>query len=101
MNFRILCCIVMGVFTAHLGLFMFLMHMRPRAKFTSPPPPNFTSVSQTVVDQRTGERATYREITVSTKLADIAPGAPRPATSREVPGDSEQRNDPAAPRSQE
>ena len=84
MNFRILCCIVLGVFTAHLGLFMLLMHLRPEAKSPPPPQPNFTSVSQTVVDQKTGERTIYREITVSTKLADLPPTTPLISEERRV-----------------
>ena len=86
MNFRILCCIVLGVFTAHLGLFMFLVHLRPQVKSAPAPKPNFTVVSQTYVDAETGEKTVYREITVSTKLADLPPPPPRAATtSIEVP----------------
>jgi hypothetical protein len=80
-NFRILCCIVLGVFTAHLGLFMFLMHLRPQVKVTPSPKPNFTSVSQTFVDHATGEKTTYREITVSTTFAEL-PAAEPPAIAR-------------------
>jgi hypothetical protein len=68
---RLLLCIGMGVFVAHLGVFMILSHLRPQ-----PPKPlknNFTVRSQVVVDRETGEKTVYREITVSTRIATPAP----------------------------
>ncbi len=73
MNLRLLGCIVLGVFTAHLGFFMLLVHLRPQMKLAPPRKPNFTAVSQTSVNPQTGEKTIYREITVSTKLADLPP----------------------------
>jgi hypothetical protein len=63
----------MGVFVAHLGVFMFLSHLRDEPP--KPPGPNFKVRSQVVVDRDTGEKTIYREITVSTKMAPPAPGA--------------------------
>lgn len=74
MNARLLLCIGMGVFVAHLGVFMFLSHLRPEPP--KPPGPNFKVRSQTVVDHETGEKTTYREITVTTRI-----GTPAPALS--------------------
>ncbi len=74
MNARLLLCIGMGVFVAHLGVFMFLSHLRPPPP--APPGPNFKVRSQTVVDAATGEKTIYREITVSTRLITPAPAAP-------------------------
>lgn len=73
MNGRLLLCIAMGVFVAHLGVFMILGHLRPKPP--KPPEPNFKVRSQLVVDKDTGEKTVYREITVSTKLGTPAPKA--------------------------
>jgi hypothetical protein len=67
MNLRLLFCIAMGVFTAHLGVIMLLAQFRPKPP--PPPKPNFTSKSTVFVDPKTGEKTIYREITVSTKFA--------------------------------
>ena len=80
MNFRIFLCIAMGVFTAHLGLFMLISHLRPKPKTAPPPKPNFVVRSQTVVDRDTGEKTIYREITVSTRFA-ATPAPASPAAS--------------------
>jgi hypothetical protein len=71
-NFRLLLCIGMGVFVAHLGVFMFLSHLRPQPR-TKLPAQNFRVRSQLVVDRDTGEQTVYREITVSTRLGTPAP----------------------------
>ena len=76
MNFRLLLCIAMGVFTAHLGVFMLLAQFRPKPKFVPPPKPNFSAKATVVVDAETGEKTIYREITVSTTLATPPPEAP-------------------------
>ena len=73
MNARLLLCIGMGVFVAHLGVFMFLSHLRPEPP--QPPGPNFKVRSQLVVDRETGEKTIYREITVSTRIGTPAPAA--------------------------
>lgn len=78
MQIRLLFCIAMGVFVAHLGVFMIIGHFRSQPKYTPPPRPNFSSRSTTVVDRKTGEKTIYREITVSTKFAP-APPTPPPA----------------------
>ena len=72
MNFRLLLCIGMGVFVAHLGVFMVLSHLRPQPRMKLPAQ-NFKVRSQVVVDHDTGEKTVYREITVSTRLATPAP----------------------------
>ncbi len=78
MNLKLFGCIAMGVFVAHLGVFMILSHLRPAPP--KPPEPNFKVRSQTVVDTDTGEQTVYREITVSTRLA-----TPPPVKAPEVP----------------
>jgi len=76
MQFRLLFCIAMGVFVAHLGVFMIIAHFRPQPHSAPPPRPNFSSRSTTVVDPKTGEKTIYREITVSTKFAPPPPTPP-------------------------
>ena len=76
MNFRLFLCIAMGVFVAHLGVFMILGHLRPKPP--KPPEPNFKVRSQVVVDRDSGEKTIYREITVSTRMGTPAP-KPTPA----------------------
>lgn len=73
MTGRLLLCIGMGVFVAHLGIFMILDHLKPKPP--PPPPPTFKVRSQLVVDHATGEQTVYREITVSTRLGTPAPKA--------------------------
>jgi hypothetical protein len=70
----------MGVFTAHIGVFMLITQLRPKPKFVPPPPPNFSSKERVVVNAETGEKTIYREITVSTKFND-EPSAPPPETN--------------------
>lgn len=87
MNARLILCIVMGVFTAHLAVFMLLAQFRPKPKLVVPQPPTFKSVAETVIDEATGEKTTYREITVSTQLAgeknaEIRNGQPQPAAAQ-------------------
>ncbi len=71
----------MGVFVAHLGVIMFLSHLR--AQPPPPPKPNFSVRSQTIVDRDTGETTTYRQITVSTRLT----GTPAPAVAKAGEGE--------------
>lgn len=80
MNFRLLLCIVMGVFVAHIGVFMLISQLRPKPKIVAPPPPNFSAQERVVVDAETGEKTVYREITVSTQF-DLEPG-PRPPETK-------------------
>ena len=82
MNLRLLLCIVMGVFTAHIGVFMLIEQLKPKPKLTLPPKPNFSSKATVVINAETGEKSIYREITVSTKFAPDS--APPPAESPEA-----------------
>ena len=75
MNFRLLMCIAMGVFTTYLGIFMLASSLHPRPRIAPRPMPNFSAKATTVVNAETGEKTTYREITVTTKFA---PGAATP-----------------------
>jgi hypothetical protein len=81
MDFRLILCIAMGVFVAHLGVFMLIEQLHPKPLPPPPPKPNFSAKATTVVDPTTGEKTTYREITVSTKFAP-APATPPPAAPR-------------------
>ena len=74
----------MGVFVAHLGLFMLLDHLEPKPVYIPPPKPNFSARSETVIDADTGERLVYREITISTKLAPEIPESPAANTTAPV-----------------
>jgi hypothetical protein len=70
MNLKLLGCIAMGVFVAHMAIFMLIQQYRawfepPPAR---PPPPNFGMQQEVVVDKETGKKIVNREITVSTKL---------------------------------
>jgi len=77
MNIRLLLCIAMGVFVAHLGVFMLIEQFRQKP-YVPKPRPNFSAKASVVVNAETGEKTIYREITVSTKFAP-APATP-PAT---------------------
>ncbi|MGB8167973.1 MAG: hypothetical protein WCF18_10815 [Chthoniobacteraceae bacterium] len=73
MTGRLLLCVGMGVFVAHLGVFMILDHLKPKPP--RPPENTFKVRSQLVVDHDSGEKTVYREITVSTRLGAPAPKA--------------------------
>ncbi len=76
MNLRLLFCIGMGLFTTFIGIVMLLNSLRQEPPRAVPKKPNFSAREATVVDAETGEKTTYREITVTTKFA---PGpAPQP-----------------------
>ncbi len=77
MNLRLVLCIAMGVFVAHLGVFMIIEQLTPKPKLAPPPKPNFTVRETKGVDAETGEKVVYREITVSTKFAP-SPTTPPP-----------------------
>lgn len=73
MNAALLGCIIIGVLAAHLALLMLLSHLRPTSPLPpAPPPPNFSARSEVLLDAKTGEKTTVREITVSTRLAERA-----------------------------
>ena len=71
-----MCCIVMGVFVAHIGIFMLIEQFKPKPKLTRSKP-NFTAKSTVYRDTETGEKIVHREITVTTKFAP-APSTPPP-----------------------
>jgi hypothetical protein len=79
MDFRLVLCIAMGVFVAHLGVFMIIEQLHPKPSPPPPPKPNFSAKATTYVDAKTGEKTIYREITVSTKFVPTpAPPPPEP-----------------------
>ena len=62
----------MGVFVAHLAIFMLVARMRMDASLPAPrPKPNFHVAEETLVDAATGEKIVHREISVSTKLMPL------------------------------
>jgi hypothetical protein len=69
-NLKLLFCIAMGVFVAHLAVFMMIFSIRSRQLPPPPvpPPPNFKYAEEVVVNPKTRERIVNREITVTTKL---------------------------------
>ncbi len=81
MNFRLVICVAMGVFTTYLGIVMLIASLRRTPEIALPPKPNFSARATTVTDPETGEKTTYREITVTTKFAP-APATPPPETPR-------------------
>jgi hypothetical protein len=76
-NFRLLLCIAMGVFTTYLGVVMLIAALRRTPEPPPPPKPNFSAKAATVTDPETGEKTTYREINVTTKFAP-SPATPPP-----------------------
>lgn len=80
MDFRLILCIAMGTFVTYIGVVMLITQFQ-RKPYIPPPKPNFSARATTVVDPKTGEKTTYREITVSTKFAP-APATPPPALPR-------------------
>ncbi|EDY19780.1 hypothetical protein CfE428DRAFT_2956 [Chthoniobacter flavus Ellin428] len=67
MDIRLIFCIGMGAFVTYIGVVMLITQFQ-RKPYIPPPKPNFTSRATTVIDPKTGEKTTYREITVSTKF---------------------------------
>jgi hypothetical protein len=78
MNARLLFCIVLGVFTAHLGVVMLLSHLRPQPKSVPRPKDNFSVKGAAFTDSQTGEKMVYREFTISTRFTPSEP-TPQPA----------------------
>ncbi len=69
MNAKLIGCILMGVFVAHVAVIM--MMMRYRAMLQPPPPPTpvpLRVAEEIVVDPVTGEKTVNREYTVTTRL---------------------------------
>jgi hypothetical protein len=69
MKASLLFCIVLGVFTAHIGVFMLLSHLHPPPKLAPHPKDNFSAQAASFIDSHTGEKMIYEEFTVSTRLA--------------------------------
>jgi hypothetical protein len=89
-NLRLLLCIAMGVFVAHIGVFMLLSHLRPKAKSVPPPQPNFSARATVWVNAETGEKTVHREITVSTKFTPATEPTPPPeAPAATLPASAE------------
>ena len=86
MNFRLLVCIGLGLFTTYVGVVMLVASMRRPQRLAPPPKPNFSARETAVVDAETGEKTIYREITVSTKLV---PGAATPPPEKPQLGEAE------------
>jgi len=81
-NLKLLGCIAMGVFVAHLAIFMMVFRVRSMSQPSAPvpEPPNLHVVEEIVVDPATKTRVVNREITVSTKLrSDLYQGKAEPA----------------------
>jgi hypothetical protein len=70
MNWKIVLCIAIGVFVAHLAIFMIIFRVHLDAHPPMPAPqPNFHVAEEKVTDPGTGEKLVHREMTVSTQLA--------------------------------
>jgi hypothetical protein len=82
MKIKLVLCIAMGVFVAHLAVFMMVFSVRSR-QLPAPPPrpePNFKFAEQ-IVKTTAGDRIVNREITVSTKLrGELYQGLDSPVT---------------------
>jgi len=77
-NARLLFCIALGVFTAHIGVVMLLSHLRPHPNFPSLPKENFSTRAAQYTDSESGEKMVYREFTVTTNFAKTTPATPPP-----------------------
>ena len=84
MNLKLIGCIAMGVFVAHLALFMMAFSVRSRsAASATPGPPSFRVAEEVVVDPVTKAKTVNREITVSTRLRpEVYQGRPDSATRK-------------------
>ena len=81
MNLKLLLCIAMGVFVVHIGVFAIISQIRPKPRPAPALKPNFSAKATVFVDEKTGEKTIYREITVSTKFAPTPSPLP-PAMAR-------------------
>jgi hypothetical protein len=93
-NLRLLLCIAMGVFVAHIGVFMLLSHIRPKPKSVPPLQPNFSARATVYINADTGEKTIHREITVSTKFTPATEPTPPSTPAATLPALTES---PAAP----
>jgi len=85
MKTSLLFCIVLGVLTAHIGVFMLLSHLRPQPKPAPHPRDNFSVKAASFTDSHTGEKMIYREFTVSTRLAPSESAPPSEKPQLELP----------------
>jgi len=67
---RTLILIIVAAILFHVGLFYFFGRSPALPKARYIPPPNFGYAEQSYRDAESGEKITYREIRVSTKLVD-------------------------------
>lgn len=70
MSRRTIFYIIIGAVLFHVGLFYIASHTRALPKTRVIPRPNFTTNEQVYSDTTNGDKITYREFKVSTKLAD-------------------------------
>lgn len=85
MNTRLLLCIAMGAFVAHLAVFMIIARIRISRLPPLPPAPvrNFSVAEAVEIDPASGRKTVHREFRVSTRLAERDPDRPHAApTSR-------------------
>jgi hypothetical protein len=80
MNAKLIFCIAMGVFVAHLAVIMlvFSIQQRMQPPPPAPRPPNFKVAEGEFVDASTGTRITVQEFTVTTRLAPAGTYTGRP-----------------------
>ena len=70
MNLKLLLCIGMGVFVAHMAVFMIYMRFTFNPQPLPPTPkPNFKFAEEIVTDKKAGGKIVNREFTISTRLA--------------------------------
>ena len=72
MNTRLLLCIAMGAFVAHLAVFMIIARLRIGRLPPPPPPPvrNFSVAEAVEIDPQSGQKIVRREFKISTTLAE-------------------------------
>lgn len=70
MKRRTVYTIILGVIVLHAGLFLLFGQMRALPKTRYVPPPNFGYKEERYENSKTGELTVYRQIRVTTKLAD-------------------------------
>ncbi|MEI8108679.1 MAG: hypothetical protein WCI46_12770 [Verrucomicrobiota bacterium] len=86
MNFRLLLCLGMGIFTTYLGMVMLFHAFRRRPTPAVETVANFVAKESAVVDPLTKEKTTYREITVTTRMGRVMATPPLEVPEVRVPG---------------
>jgi len=70
MNTKLILCIAMGVFVAHMAVFMIYMRVTFHPQPLPPKPkPNFKFAEEVVPDGKGGGKFVNREFTITTQLA--------------------------------